>query len=142
VHRADNLTPAEIRAYRLADTRTNQETEWDSERLCEELKDLMVQDFDLALTCFDPDEIAAYTVQPIQGLTDHDEAPPVQELALTEPGDLWTLGNQRLLCGDSTAMDAVERLMHGQKADLVFTDPPYNVDYQGYTEEKFLLGES
>jgi hypothetical protein len=53
VHRADNLTPAEIRAYRLADNRTNQETEWDSERLCEELKELMVQDFDMALTCFD-----------------------------------------------------------------------------------------
>jgi hypothetical protein len=54
------------RPYRLADNRTNQETEWDSERLCEELKDLMVQDFDMALTCFDPDEITAYTIQTTQ----------------------------------------------------------------------------
>ncbi|MGI9074696.1 MAG: hypothetical protein ACR2JB_26040 [Bryobacteraceae bacterium] len=92
VHCSANLTPAEVRAYRLADNRTNQETEWDSERLCEELKDLMVQDFDLALTCFDPDEIAAYTVEPIQGLIDDDEAPAVEEFALTEPGDLWMLG--------------------------------------------------
>jgi ParB-like chromosome segregation protein Spo0J len=99
VHRADNLTPAEIRAYRLADNRTNQETEWDSERLCEELKELMVQDFDMALTCFDPDELTAYTIQTTQGLVDEDQTPEVQEFALTEPGDLWTLGNHRLLCG-------------------------------------------
>jgi DNA modification methylase len=55
--------------------------------------------------------------------------PAVQDFALTEPGDLWMLGNHRLLCGDSTSMEAVEQLMDGQKADLVFTDPPYNVDY-------------
>jgi DNA modification methylase len=139
VHRADNLTAAEIRAYRLADNRTNQETEWDSERLCEELKELMVEDFDMALTCFDPDEITAYTVQTTQGLVDEDQTPEVQEFALTEPGDLWTLGNHRLLCGDSTGMDAVERLMNGQKADLVFTDPPYNVDYEGYTQERLKI---
>jgi DNA modification methylase len=139
VHRADNLTPAEIRAYRLADNRTNQETEWDSERLCEELKELMVQDFDLALTCFDPDEITAYTIQKTQGLVDEDQTPEVKDFALTSPGDLWMLGNHRLLCGDSTSIDAVEGLMDGQKADLVFTDPPYNVDYQGYTEEKLKI---
>jgi DNA modification methylase len=139
VHRADNLTPAEIRAYRLADNRTNQETEWDSERLCEELKELMVQDFDLALTCFDPDEITAYTIQTTQGLVDEDQTPEVKDFALTSPGDLWMLGNHRLLCRDSTSIDAVERLMDGQKADLVFTDPPYNVDYQGYTEEKLKI---
>jgi DNA modification methylase len=139
VHRADNLTPAQIRGYRLADNRTNQETEWDSERLCEELKDLMVEDFDLALTGFDPDEIAAYTIETTKGLIDEDETPAVQEFALTEPGDLWTLGNHRLLCGNSTSIDVVERLMAGQKADMVFTDPPYNVDYEGYTEERLTI---
>ena len=109
VHRADNLTPAQIRAYRLADNRTNQETEWDTERLCAELKDLMVQEFDLALTGFDPDELAAYTVETTEGLTDEDEAPAVQEFALTGPGDLWTLGNHRLLCGDATSISAAAR---------------------------------
>src|SRR5881275_2096270 len=139
VHRADNLTPAQIRAYRLADNRTNQETEWDTERLCAELKDLIVQEFDLALTGFDPDELAAYTVETTEGLTDEDEAPGLQEYAITEPGDLWIMGRHRLLCGDSTSVSAVERLMNGEKADMVFTDPPYNVDYEGYTEERLTI---
>ena len=73
----------------MADNRTNQETEWDTERLCAELKDLMVQEFDLALTGFDPDELAAYTVETTEGLTDEDEAPGLQEYAITEPGDLY-----------------------------------------------------
>src|SRR5689334_22876585 len=139
VHRADNLTAAQIRGYRLADNRTNQETELDTERLCAELKDLMVQEFDLALTGFDPDELAAYTLETTEGLTDEDEAPAVQEFAVTQARDLWILGNHRLLCGDSTSISAVERLMDGQKADMVFTDPPYNVDYEGYTEERLTI---
>jgi DNA modification methylase len=139
VHCADNLTPAEIRGYRLADNRTNQETEWNTDRLCEELKDLMVQDFDLALTGFDPDEIAAYTIETTEGLTDEDETPAVPEIAITEAGDLWMLGNHRLLCGDSASIGAVERLMDGQKADLAVTDPPYNVDYEGKTKDKLRI---
>jgi P27 family predicted phage terminase small subunit len=139
VHRAESLTPAQIRSYRLADNRTNQETEWDTERLCEELKDLMVQDFDLALTGFDPDEITAYTVETTDGLTDEDETPAVPEIAITEAGDLWMLSHHRLLCGDSTSTDAVERLMDGQKADLAVTDPPYNVDYEGKTKDKLRI---
>jgi hypothetical protein len=99
----------------------------------------LVEDFDLTLTGFDPDEIAAYTVETTEGLTDEDEAPPVKAFALTEPGDFWTLGHHRLLCGDSTSVDMVEHLMHGQKTDMVFTDPPYNVDYEGYTEERLTI---
>jgi ParB-like chromosome segregation protein Spo0J len=88
VHRADSLTSAEIRAYRLADNRTNQETEWDSERLCEELKELMVEDFDMALTCFDPDELTAYTIQTTQGLVDEDQTPEVQESIRRSTGSM------------------------------------------------------
>jgi DNA modification methylase len=98
-----------------------------------------VEDFDLALTGFDPDEIAAYTVETTEGLTDEDETPAVQEFAVTEPGDLWTLGNHRLLCGDSTSLDAVDRLMDSAVADLAVTDPPYNVDYVGKTKEKLKI---
>jgi DNA modification methylase len=99
----------------------------------------MVQEFDLALTGFDPDELASYTVQTTEGLTDEDASPAVQEFALTQAGDLWILGNHRLLCGDSTSISAVERLMDGQNADMVFTDPPYNVDYEGYTEDRLTI---
>jgi DNA modification methylase len=91
------------------------------------------------LTGFNLHEIETLLTESTEGLTDEDEAPAVQEFALTEPGDLWILGHHRLLCGDSTSIDAVERLMDGQKADLVFTDPPYNVDYEGYTEEKLKI---
>jgi hypothetical protein len=109
------------------------------EALALELADLRVDEFDLALTGFNLDEIETLLAESTEGLTDEDEAPAVQEFALTEPGDLWSLGNHRLLCGDSTSIDAVERLMDRQKADMVFTDPPYNVDYEGYTEEKLRL---
>jgi hypothetical protein len=70
------------------------------------------------------------------GLTDPDDVPEVPVAPVTQPGDLWLLGDHRVLCGDSTAADAVSRLCGGERADLVFTDPPYNVDYEGYTEEK------
>jgi DNA modification methylase len=139
VHVAAGLTVAQVKAYWLADNRTNEEAFWDMEALALELADLRVDEFDLDLTGFNLDEIETLLTESTEGLTDEDEAPAVQEFALTEPGDLWILGNHRLLCGDSTSIDAVERLMDGQKADMVFTDPPYNVDYEGYTEEKLKI---
>jgi DNA modification methylase len=136
---ATELTPAQVNAYRLADNRTNEEATWDMEALALELANLKLEEFDLDLTGFNLDEIDELLAEKTEGLTDEDEAPAVQEFALTETGDLWILGNHRLLCGDSTSTDAVERLMGGQKADLVFTDPPYNVDYEGYTAEKLKI---
>ncbi len=139
VHVAKGLTPAQVRAYRLMDNRSHQEAEWDLELLAPELSDLNELAFDLLLTGFDRDELAELLAEKTEGLTDEDEAPAVQPFAISEPGDLWILGKHRLLCGDSTSIEAVERLMAGQKADLVFTDPPYNVDYEGYTEERLTI---
>ena len=88
--------------------------------------------------CIAPQYVAEELLK-TEGFTDEEEAPALPEVALTGPGDLWILGNHRLLCGDSTSIHEVERLMDVQKADLVFTDPPYNVDYEGYTEEKLKI---
>jgi ParB-like chromosome segregation protein Spo0J len=139
VHVATELTVAQVNAYRLADNRTNQEATWDMEALAFELGNLKLEEFDLDLTGFNLDEIDELLTEKTEGLTDDEEAPAVPEFAITEQGDLWVLGNHRLLCGDSTSIHNVERLMNGQKADLVFTDPPYNVDYEGYTEEKLKI---
>jgi DNA modification methylase len=139
VHVATGLTAAQVNAYRLTDNRTNEEASWDMETLALELAELKLDEFDLDLTGFNMDEIDELLAEHSEGLTDEDEAPAVQEVAISKPGDLWILGNHRLLCGDSTSIDAVRQLMDGQKADLVFTDPPYNVDYEGYTEEKLKI---
>jgi DNA modification methylase len=139
VHVATELTVAQVNAYRLADNRTNEEATWDMEALALELASLKLDEFDLDLTGFNLDEIDELLAEKTEGLTDDDAAPALPEFAFTEPGDLWILGNHRLLCGDSTSIHQVERLMAGEKADLVFTDPPYNVDYEGYTEEKLKI---
>jgi DNA modification methylase len=99
-----------------------------------ELKDL---DYDLDLTGFTGDEIDALTPQQVQeGLTDEDETPDLPEEPKTKLGDIYILGNHRLMCGDSTSVDAVDKLMDGQKADMVFTDPPYGVAYEGGHNQK------
>src|SRR5436305_8879755 len=139
VHVATELTAAQVNAYRLADNRTNEEASWDMEALAFELANLKLEEFYLDFTGFNLDEIDELLAEKTEGFTDENEAPAVSEFALTEPGDLWILGNHRLLCGDSTSIHEIERLMNGQKADLVFTDPPYNVDYEGYTEEKLKI---
>jgi DNA modification methylase len=133
VHVAEGLTEGQIKAYRLMDNRSHQEAQWDFELLTPELTDLKALDLDLSLTGFDPKELDALFAKAdaSQGLTDPDECPAAPEFPVTEPGDLWILGRHRLLCGDSTSIDAVERLMNGEKADMVFTDPPYGVDYDG-----------
>jgi hypothetical protein len=139
VHVAEGLSKQQVKAYRLMDNRSHEEAEWDKELLGPELLELEALDIDLALTGFDPDELSMYTVEKTEGLVDEDQTPEALSFAISEIGELWILGNHRLLCGDATSLDAVERLMDGQKADMVFTDPPYNVDYEGYTEEKLKI---
>lgn len=125
---ADKLSEAQVKAYRIADNRTGEDAEWNLDLLSLELTDLKELDFDLDLTGFDDSFIVG---EETEGLTDEDEVPDVPEKPITVLGDVWILGNHRLMCGDSTSMDAVEKLMDGQKADMVFTDPPYNVAFNG-----------
>jgi DNA modification methylase len=126
-----NLTETQIKALVLADNKLALNAGWDTEMLSLELEELELEGFDLNLTGFDPDEINDLKPKVVNpGLTDEDDVPPVPEEPKTKMGDIYQLGNHRLMCGDSTSIDAVDKLMDGQKADLVFTDPPYNQNTQ------------
>jgi DNA modification methylase len=137
VHVAAGLTSAQIRQYRIMDNRSQDDSEWDQERLAAEVFDLSkLPDIDLALTGFEPPELAAFLAQAgapqgltgaPQGLTGEDDAPEPPVIPVSKLGDLWLLGKHRLLCGDSTDAEAVKRLMAGEKAGLMATDPPYGV---------------
>lgn len=135
VHVAQNLTPAQVKAYRLMDNRSNDEAEWDMELLGPELMDLQELDLDLSLTGFDDSEIDAFLAKAdaSAGLTDEDAVPEAPEHPVTELGDLWILGRHRLLCGDSTSIDAVDRLLAGGLARMVVTSPPYNQNIETFT---------
>ncbi|MGD1096996.1 MAG: DNA modification methylase [Bryobacteraceae bacterium] len=131
VHVALNLTPAQVRAYRLLDNRSHEETAWDDHLLGLELLDLKGLDFDLELTGFDLGEIKDLLAcaEGTEGLTDPDLVPAVPENPVSQPGDLWALGNHRILCGDATSLSDVRHVLGGGFADMVFCDPPYNVNY-------------
>jgi DNA modification methylase len=174
VHVATGLTPEQVRAYRLMDNRSADETSWDIKLLEQEVDELAkILDFDLALTGFTEFEIEKLLQDSPKA--DEDQVPEAPSIGVSRPGDLWLLGNHRLLVGDATDTAAVERLIAGRKADLVvtqpadqvdgeepefdevatalptelatedtradlvFTDPPYNVDYQGYTKKKLKI---
>jgi len=127
VHVAD-LTPAQAKAYRIADNQTATLADWDQALLPLELGELRDMDFDLALLGFEPDELTRLMAGQVSGgLTDPDDVPDTPEEAETKPGDLWLLGEHRLLCGDSTREEDVRRLMGGETAKMLFTDPPWNV---------------
>jgi DNA modification methylase len=134
VHVATGLTPAQVRAYRIADNKTAELAEWDTDVLSLELADLAGEGIDWTLLGFDQRELSGL-LDPAtpEGETDPDDVPdaPAAADAVTKPGDLWVLGRHRLLCGDSTSPADVDRLMDGERAALVATDPPYLVDYTG-----------
>jgi DNA modification methylase len=128
VHVANGLTPAQARAYRIADNQTATIADWDNDKLILELKKLQEEDFDLSLTGFDQDDLLKYLeVEPGQGHTDPHQIPEPPDQAITQPGDLIVLGNHRVLCGDSGKAQDVDRLLDGQPVHLVVTDPPYGV---------------
>ncbi|OQA02969.1 MAG: Modification methylase DpnIIB [Planctomycetes bacterium ADurb.Bin401] len=128
--KADDLTEAQIRAFRICDNKVHELSTWDYELLPIELRDLQNMDFDLQLLGFDSDELAKILDPGIKdGLTDPDDVPEPPVEPITKPGDLWILGDHRLLCGDSTNPDDVAYLMNSDKASLIFTDPPYNCNY-------------
>lgn len=132
VHVAEGLTPAQVKAYRLADNRVAQEAQWDNDLLGLEFEDLKGADFDLALTGFEGDEIEAlFAGDERQGVTGDDDIPALEEgkPPVTQPGDLWLMGAHRLLCGDATIEAQVARLMDERRAVLLATDPPYGVSH-------------
>lgn len=126
-----HLTPEQKKAYILADNRLAENAGWDEELLKLELVELKAADFDLDLMGFTDKELEELLNgdESGGGLTEDDAIPEAPVDPVSRPGDLWILGNHRLLCGDSTVLSDVERLMGGQLADMAFTDPPYNVDY-------------
>ena len=136
--RLAHLTEAQKKAYIIADNKLALNAGWDEEMLALELGDLQGLDFDLSLTGFDDDELNALLAEAVEeGLVDEDEAPPPPEEPVSKLGDIWQLGSHRVMCGDSTSIDAVDKLMDGNKADMVFTDPPYNIDYGNIKHPKF-----
>jgi DNA modification methylase len=133
----DHLTEAQKRAYIIADNQLALTAGWNDELLRSELAALQQEDFDLALIGFEDEELARLLAaqEATEGLTDEDAVPTLSETPISVTGDLWILGAHKLLIGDATSRTEVARLMAGEAADLIFTDPPYNVDYEGYTEE-------
>ncbi len=126
--RLSNLTSAQKRAYVIADNKLALNAGWDSDALKFEITGLKDEDFDLSLTGFDQGEIEQILIgNGNDGLTDQDAVPDVGEEPVTKTGDVWIMGDHRLICGDSTSAEDVNRLLDGGKADIVFTDPPYGV---------------
>ena len=134
---AENLTPEQVQAYRIADNKTGEIAEWNYDLLPIELRDLQEKDFDLSLLGFDTDELdrllngSSEENVVAEGETDADAVPDVPEEPVSQAGVIYQLGKHRLMCGDSTRAEDVACLMNGGKADLVFTDPPYGVSYRG-----------
>ena len=126
-----HLTEAQKKAYIIADNRLALNAGWDEDMLKVELEELNDLEFDISLLGFEDKEIESLLSEPTEGLTDEDAVPDLPEEPTTKLGDLWILGDHRLLCGDSTSIDAVDKLMDGNKADMVFTDPPYGINEKG-----------
>lgn len=135
----DHLSDRQRRAYILADNQLALNAGWDLELLRTELQDLVADDFDLSVIGFSDDELSDLLPE-VEELppedADEEAVPELPAEPITKPGDVWLLGKHRLMCGDSTSLDEVERLMAGVKADMVFTDPPYGVAYEGGHNDK------
>lgn len=129
---ADHLTEAQKKAYILADNRMALDAGWDEEMLKVEIEALQAEDIDLALTGFDEKELASlFDTDTDAQEDDFDVDAELEKPCVTQSGDIWTLGKHTLVCGDSTKEDTYAALMDGRKANLVITDPPYNVNYEG-----------
>jgi DNA modification methylase len=138
----DGLSETQRRALILADNRLAMSAGWDEEMLRVELEALQEDAFNLELVGFTDDELEEFLREPEtteDGLTDPDAVPPEQEAVVTTRGDVWVLDQHRLLCGDATQMGDIEKVLAGGLADMVFTDPPYNVAYEGKTAKKLTI---
>ena len=132
-----HLTDAQRRALVLADNAIAINAGWDEDVLREQLQGLRIDGFDLDLLGFSQEDLDVFMADQVvieEGLNDPDDVPDVQEAAVSRPGDIWILGDHRLLCGDSTQLADVEKVLAGGLADMVFCDPPYGVNYLGGTK--------
>lgn len=135
----DHLTEAQRRALVIADNRLALNAGWDEDMLRVEIDALREVDFDLDVLGFDDQELEALLADEpaeVAGNSDEDAAPETPETAATVPGDVWILGEHRLLCGDATVLSDIEKVLAGGLADMVFTDPPYNVNYGATMKDK------
>lgn len=135
----DHLTPTQRRALVIADNRIAENAGWDLDVLRIELEALQLEGFDLDITGFDADALAdllAGDEPDFDGQTDEDAVPEVTETPISRPGDVWIMGQHRLLCDDATVAESYDRLMQSGAADMVFTDPPYNVNYANSAKDK------
>jgi hypothetical protein len=137
----EHLSPTQRRALVIADNRIAESAGWDDALLRVELAALQDEDYDLSLTGFDVDALADLLADDgaAEGRTDEDAVPEVadeQTPVISRPGDVWVLGPHRLLCGDSTQAQSYERLLGDNQVDMVFTDPPYNVNYANTPKDR------
>lgn len=138
--RLSHLTETQRKAYILADNKLALNAGWENNLLSLELTELANSGFDITLTGFTQEEMDALKpIEVTEGLTDEDAVPEVPEEPVTRLGDVWLLGRHRLMCGDSTSIEALETLCSGQLVDMWLTDPPYNVAYEGGTKDKLKI---
>jgi len=140
------LTDAQKKAYVIADNKLALNAGWDFDMLKIEFNDLIDMDFDLSLIGFDDKELNQILADPTEGLVDPEVVPEIPVEPISKVGDMWLLGNHRLLCGDSTLVDNIDRLMIN-KADMIFSDPPWNVNYgdnlaNGKYKDRKILNDS
>jgi len=128
-----NLSEKQKKAYVIADNQLALNAGWNESILSMEIGDLSDNDFDISLLGFNDLDLNKYLLKEFEGLTDEDEVPEPPKEPITKLGDIWQLGNHRVMCGDATNKNAVKLLMENNKADLLFTDPPYNVNYTART---------
>ena len=132
-----DLSEAQKKAYIIADNKLALNAGWDNDLLNIEFQQLEEMGFDLEMTGFSLEEIEALKPEELtEGLTDEDAAPPVPEEPKTKLGDIYQLGNHRLMCGDSSSQNDIDKLLCGDRPDMIFTDPPYNIDYQGVKDKR------
>ena len=143
VHVAKDLTAEQVKAYRIADNQSATLAEWNMDLLPLEIKDLAAANYDLGLLGFDADQLSLMlNPDGVPGLTDPDDVPAPPDEAVTRPGDLWLLGNHRLLCGDSSKPEDVDRLLDGQPVHLINSDPPYGVRVEPRSNNAIAAGLS
>jgi DNA modification methylase len=132
-----DLTETQKKAYIIADNRLALNAGWDNEMLTIELNDLLADGFALEILGFDTKELnGLLEPEVVEGLTDEDAVPDIPDEPKTKMGDIYQLGSHRLICGDSSSQNDIDKLLAGDRPDMIFTDPPYNIDYQGVSDKR------